>query len=158
MAATEAATKATTNTTDESWLETHPYPRIFYDEPEPEDSIAAVSSVVSRVVSIALRDCSWTARMCSRPEADSFSTTKPMATAASAPDFLITFDVDSAWIWAEPTQLPDMGDWQASPFRGMEVASPSTAANDLGRKRDLYERLGVQEYWRFDATGGDHVR
>ena len=32
----------------------------------------------------------------------------------------------------------------------MEVASESTAANDLGSKRELYERLGVQEYWRFD--------
>ena len=37
----------------------------------------------------------------------------------------------------------------------MEVASPSTAANDLGWKRDLYQRLGIQECWRFDPTGGE---
>ena len=37
----------------------------------------------------------------------------------------------------------------------MEVASPSTAANDLGWKRELYQQLGIQEYWRFDPTGGE---
>ena len=35
------------------------------------------------------------------------------------------------------------------------AASPSTVANDLGWKRELYQRLGIQEYWRFDPTGGD---
>jgi hypothetical protein len=37
----------------------------------------------------------------------------------------------------------------------IEVASPSTAANDLGHKRDLYAQLGIPEYWRFDSTGGE---
>ena len=37
----------------------------------------------------------------------------------------------------------------------MDIASPSTYRNDLGRKRDLYARLGVQEYWRYDPTGGE---
>ena len=36
----------------------------------------------------------------------------------------------------------------------MEIGSPSTARADLGRKRDLYAELGVGEYWRYDATGG----
>ena len=38
----------------------------------------------------------------------------------------------------------------------LEIGSPSTASNDVGRKRDLYASLGVREYWRFDPTGGDH--
>ena len=38
----------------------------------------------------------------------------------------------------------------------LELASPSTARNDLYRKRDLYAQIGIPEYWRFDATGGDH--
>ncbi len=37
----------------------------------------------------------------------------------------------------------------------LEIGSESTASTDLGRKRDLYAELGVGEYWRYDATGGD---
>ncbi|GHU55031.1 hypothetical protein FACS1894132_10530 [Clostridia bacterium] len=29
----------------------------------------------------------------------------------------------------------------------VEVASPSTAKNDLGTKKDIYEKYGVREYW-----------
>ena len=32
----------------------------------------------------------------------------------------------------------------------LEVASPSTWRDDLGRKRSLYARLGVREYWQYD--------
>ena len=37
----------------------------------------------------------------------------------------------------------------------LEIGSGSTADADLGHKRDLYAELGVSEYWRYDATGGD---
>ena len=37
----------------------------------------------------------------------------------------------------------------------LEIASPSTARRDLGEKRELYARIGVGEYWRYDQTGGD---
>ena len=37
----------------------------------------------------------------------------------------------------------------------LEIGSPSTGANDTGPKRDLYASIGVSEYWRYDATGGD---
>ena len=53
--------------------------------------------------------------------------------------------------------LPNFWVWEIgkAPDFALEVASPSTAANDVGPKRALYERLGVREYWRFDPTGGD---
>lgn len=38
----------------------------------------------------------------------------------------------------------------------LEVASESTGARDYTVKRDIYERFGVSEYWRFDSTGGDY--
>ena len=41
------------------------------------------------------------------------------------------------------------------PDFALEIGSPSTADHDLTDKRDLYARIGIGEYWRFDATGGD---
>ena len=35
----------------------------------------------------------------------------------------------------------------------LEITSKSTRKRDEGEKRDLYERLGVAEYWRYDPTG-----
>ena len=49
------------------------------------------------------------------------------------------------WVW-RVGKVPDFA---------MEMASPSTAANDMGHKRDLYARIGIAEYWRLDPTGGD---
>ena len=49
----------------------------------------------------------------------------------------------------------DKGD---GPFRGspdyvVEVLSPSNPENDLWRKRDLYRRHGVREYWIVNPSG-----
>lgn len=70
------------------------------------------------------------------------------------PDLFIAFGVDAAAI---RENLPNFWVWETGkvPDFVMEVASPSTVVNDLGHKRDLYARLGVTEYWRFDLTGGD---
>ena len=35
----------------------------------------------------------------------------------------------------------------------LEVVSRSTWREDVGRKRQVYERLGVPEYWQYDPTG-----
>ncbi len=35
----------------------------------------------------------------------------------------------------------------------VEVASPSTSRRDATDKQETYERMGVQEYWRFDPAG-----
>ena len=37
----------------------------------------------------------------------------------------------------------------------LEIGSGSTADTDMGHKRELYAELGVLEYWRYDATGGE---
>ena len=42
------------------------------------------------------------------------------------------------------------------PAFALEIASQSTYLNDLGPKRELYARVGIQEYWRYDPTGGEH--
>ena len=69
------------------------------------------------------------------------------------PDLFIAFDVNVSGI---RVGLPNYWIWEIGkgPDFVMEVASPSTANNDLGWKRELYQRLGVQEYWRLDPSGG----
>ena len=49
-------------------------------------------------------------------------------------------------LWEEP-KAPDFV---------LEVASPSTWEDDEGPKRELYERLGVREYFQHDPMG-DHL-
>ena len=41
---------------------------------------------------------------------------------------------------------------QAPPDVAVEVLSPSTAANDRGRKLRMFERFGVAEYWMLDPA------
>lgn len=70
------------------------------------------------------------------------------------PDLFIAFDVPAEEI---REKLPNFWLWEIGkvPQFVMEVASPSTAANDMGDKRSRYERLGITEYWRLDPTGGE---
>ena len=70
------------------------------------------------------------------------------------PDLLVAFNVSAemyaahnGYIISEQGKPPDFV---------MEVASPSTASNDTGVKRDHYAALGIPEYWRFDSTGEDY--
>ncbi len=144
-----AATEATTKTSAKSWLEK--YPKIFYDEPEPEDRVLQFPTLF-RVISILYEMYK------DRP--DVFATgggfifyDETNGNRRVGPDFLIVFDVDAVYI---QENLPNYLMWEIGkpPHFVMEVASPSTAANDLGHKRELYERLGVREYWRFDTKGG----
>lgn len=66
-----------------------------------------------------------------------------------APDVFVAFDV----LDHSPMSYKL---WERGKAPGfvLELGSPSTWREDLGRKRDIYERLGVREYWLFDATDG----
>ena len=69
------------------------------------------------------------------------------------PDVYVAFDVDADAIRRRNGYLI----WEVGkpPDVVLEVASETTASNDTGGKRDLYARMGVAEYWRFDASGGE---
>ena len=73
-----------------------------------------------------------------------------------SPDCYVVFGVDVETILLNNTYL--LWEMGKPPDFVLEIGSPSTARRDLGTKRDLYARLGVDEYWRFDATGGDFYR
>ena len=69
-----------------------------------------------------------------------------------APDVFVVFGVEDRMrmnykVWEEG-KGPDFV---------LEVASPSTWREDVGRKRDIYARLGVREYWLYDPLG-EHLK
>ena len=69
------------------------------------------------------------------------------------PDCAVAFDVDVPYI----RQRDGYVIWEMGkpPDFVLEVASPTTADEDLGHKRAIYEqRMAVPEYWRFDRSGG----
>jgi Uma2 family endonuclease len=66
----------------------------------------------------------------------------------TAPDVMVIFGVepggrDNYKIWEEG-QVPKVT---------FEMTSPSTRHQDEGFKKDLYEQMGVEEYWQFDPKG-----
>ena len=68
--------------------------------------------------------------------------------ASVAPDTFVVFGVPNHIrpiykVWEEG-KAPDFV---------LEIASPSTWNRDQGPKRELYESLGVREYWQYDPTG-----
>ena len=68
--------------------------------------------------------------------------------ASVAPDTFVVFGVPNHIrpiykVWEEG-KAPDFV---------LEIASPSTWDKDQGPKRELYESLGVREYWQYDPTG-----
>ena len=69
------------------------------------------------------------------------------------PDYYFAFGVDAQAIERAKLYLP----WVVGkpPDFVLEIASESTAENDVTNKRRLYADIGVPEYWRFDRTGGD---
>ena len=69
------------------------------------------------------------------------------------PDILIALNVDAVAIRRRVGYDPIQNG--KPPDVVVEIASPSTYRNDIGRKRDIYQMLGVPEYWRFDPTGGE---
>jgi len=71
-----------------------------------------------------------------------------------APDCYVVMGVDAQTIEADKSYR--VWEWCKPPDFVAEVASESTAESDLDQKRRIYARLGVTEYWRFDATGGDY--
>ena len=70
------------------------------------------------------------------------------------PDCLVAFDVDTAAIWRRIGYDPIQNG--KAPDFVMETASRTTHLNDSLHQRDIYQMLGVREYWRFDPTGGRH--
>ena len=68
------------------------------------------------------------------------------------PDGYLVFGVPARLIETERRSYR-IDEWGKPPDFVLEVASESTAQNDLTYKRSLYARMGVPEYWRLDRHG-----
>ena len=127
-------------------------PDIFYEDPEPvEDGMQQELTIT--FLAFILRW--WFSR---RPDvfvsAGGFIFWNPAnGNERVAPDCYIALETDSDFVY----QFPNYFMWEVGkpPDFVPEMASPCTASNDLGRKRDLYARLGIPEYWKLDPTGGE---
>lgn len=143
---------ATTGTIANAWIN-RTLPDIFYEQPEPVEDALVQERTVDRIKGLL-----WDHY---EGREDVFVTGVFYIAYDSTdgnrrvqPDSFIAFDVEAEEI---RQNLPNYWVWEVGkvPDFVVEVASPSTAANDLGHKRDLYAQLGIQEYWRFDPTDGE---
>ena len=126
-------------------------PDIFYEDPEPvEDHMQQEDTIIH----LAHLLKSWF-----QPRGNTFVSgggfifyNEANGNDRVAPDCFIALDRDPDYVY----QFENYFLWEVGkpPDFVLEVASRSTAQNDLGRKRDLYARLGIPEYWRMDPRGG----
>ena len=127
-------------------------PDIFYEDPEPVEDDMLQARPINRVAGL-LYDYYDDRPDVFVSDGGFVMYNEENGNKRVAPDCYIAFNVDVArieemanfWVW-RVGKVPDFV---------MEMASPSTAANDMGHKRDLYARIGIAEYWRLDPTGGD---
>ena len=131
-------------------------PSIFYEEPEPVEDGMQQAFIIHEVVHLIASH--FRGHPNTLVSAGGFIFyDRNDGNRRVAPDLYIAFGVDvkgmreneepNYWIWRHG-KPPDFV---------MEVASPSTADNDLGYKRLLYERLGIREYWRLDGSRGSRL-
>ncbi len=126
-------------------------PAIFYEEPEPIEDGMQQEPIINLLIYM-LRD--WFEGQRVMVGAGGFLCWNRLnGNERISPDGFITLDMDPDFVY----QFPNYLIWEIgkAPDVVMEVASPSTAENDLDSKRDRYARLGISEYWKFDPTGGE---
>lgn len=127
-------------------------PDIFYEDPEPVEDDMLQARPIHRIAGL-LYDYYEDRPDVFVSDGGFIMYNRKNGNERVAPDCYIAFDVDVARI----EEMANFWVWRVgkAPDFAMEMASPSTAANDLGHKRDLYARIGITEYWRLDPTGGD---
>ena len=142
----------TARTMTNAWIH-RTLPDIFYEEPEPPEDGMLQDLTIERISNLLhgryedREDVFISGRVF-------VSYDRRNGNARVQPDLFIAFGVDTAAI---RVNLPNFWLWETgkAPDWVMEVASPSTARNDLAGKRELYASLGIAEYWRFDPSGGE---
>ena len=125
----------------------------FVPDPPPVEDGMLQNPIIEDIASIL--------RLRYKPRADSVLVSGPTfilydiddPNARIAPDCYVVFDVDARAIVGHNSYR--VWQWGKPPDFVLEIASESTALNDVTTKRGIYARIGALEYWRFDPSGGD---
>ena len=128
-----------------------PWYELINDAPEPPEDAMQQADIILYIMSIL-----W-ARYKNDPSVLVSKETNVIYDSAVpgsviVPDGYIVFGVDTETIKMYRRSYR-IDEWGVPPAFVLEVASESTASRDLGEKRELYARIGVQEYWRLDRHG-----
>ncbi len=107
-------------------------------------------SAVGPALAIHLRDVQNSIVVSEAPVTPS----RPRGSDVRIPDLLVAFDSDLALLKEQNGYVIDRQG--KAPDFVLEVASRSTGEVDYTDKREVYERFGVGEYWRFDPSGGEY--
>ena len=125
-----------------------PWYELINDAPEPPEDAMEQASTILYVMSVLLR------RYMHVPDVLVSSRTNVIYDSnvrgsVVVPDGYVVLGVDARTIEMHRRSYR-VDEWDKPPSFVLEVASGSTAARDLGEKREIYARMGAEEYWRLD--------
>ena len=148
---TTARTKAPPAPLADDAVEEIPWYELINDAPEPPEDAMQQADIILYIMSILL------ARYKNVPgvlvsEQTNVIYDSDVPGSVIVPDGYVVFGVDIETIKMYRRSY-HIDEWGVAPAFVLEVASESTAHRDLGEKRVLYARIGVQEYWRLDRHG-----
>ena len=148
---TTARTKATTAPSAKADATETPWYELINDAPEPPEDAMQQADIILYIMSILwARYKSDPSALVSEQTNVIYDSTVPGS--VIVPDGYIVFGVDTETIKMYRRSYR-IDEWGVPPAFVLEVASESTAARDLGEKREIYARMGAQEYWRLDRHG-----
>ena len=130
-----------------------PWYDLLPDPEPPEDSLQQDEPILDIISILKARYANDPTILCCGPLIDIIYDSR-VRNSFISPDGFIVFglETDSAQIRLIRRSYR-IDEWGRTPAFVLEVASESTARRDLGIKRDIYARIGVQEYWRLDLLG-----
>ena len=144
---------STAQATATATAEEIPWYELISDVPEPPEDAMQQEQTILEVMSVlqARYDNVPGALWCSQSNVI-YDSAVPGS--VLAPDGCVVFGLETdAKAIKRARRSYRIDEWGATPAFVLEVGSPSTAPRDLGEKRAIYARIGVQEYWRLDRYG-----
>ena len=148
---TSSRTNATANPAPTAAAGETPWYELISEVPEPPEDAMQQASTIIYIASILMaryRDDPTT--LVSEQTNVIYDSAVPGS--VIVPDVYVVIGVDAQTIETYRRSYR-IEEWGVPPAFVLEVGTPVTARRDLSVKRDLYARMGAQEYWRLDRIG-----